>query len=331
MRRDTCVVIPVCFPAHIAADQAAETLRDTVAACCSQVQNPSAICLSVDGRDLGGALAAQVAGEFGATTVVAEKNRGKLAAAAAGVRHLGDGRAWRYFAVIDQDGDHFANELVNFVRVAEHVRDQTAQERVLVLGRRSSRHRPMGLLRGELEELADRVLLDALGYDAVVRQRPLALEYVFTSDEFPDFHSGYKLFSRVTAQDVFMGEPNLCGVSEDCYYRHAVEAVMTVEALVHGAYLGIVTRSTFNEQPFSTFGVLERCRLVADKMIWPLLRLNVPPAFARQWLANHIPRLLLSTLAPQGKEELQRIAALVLDGCGGKADDARGFLQPLFV
>ena len=35
---------------------------------------------------------------------------------------------------------------------------------------------------------------------------------------------GYKLFTRATAADVFLSEPRLAGVPEDCYYRHACEA-----------------------------------------------------------------------------------------------------------
>ena len=72
-------------------------------------------------------------------------------------------------------------------------------EEVLVLGRRSSKQRPLGFLRGELEELADRVLLDALAYDAAVSGVPLRLECATAVEEYPDFHSGYKLFSRRTA------------------------------------------------------------------------------------------------------------------------------------
>jgi hypothetical protein len=170
----------------------------------------------------------------------------------------------------------------------------------------------MGFLRGELEEFADRVLLDALAYRAALTGRPLRLEYATTLDEFPDFHSGYKLFSRRTAEQVFLAEPQLAGVSEDAYFRHACEAVMAVEALECDAYLGVVNRTTINEQPISTFGLLNMTRLVADKIIWPCKRLDIPVRFVRQWMANHAPRLLLSTLAPAGQDELARIQARVL-------------------
>jgi hypothetical protein len=131
---------------------------------------------------------------------------------------------------------------------------------------------------------------------------------------------------------VFLSDPVQAGVSDDCYYRHGVESVMSVEAVVRGAYLGAVNRTTVNEQPISTFGAMARCQLVADKMIWPLRRLEIPPSFVRQWLANHLSRLLLHTLAPDGRSELEQIAGLVLESCGAmEGEGARDFLRPLFL
>jgi hypothetical protein len=168
----------------------------------------------------------------------------------------------------------------------------------------------MGFLRGELEELADRVLLDALTYRAAVMNRPLQLEYVTTLDEFPDFHSGYKLFSQSCARDVFLGEPQLAGVSEDAYFRHACEAVMVVEALEHGGLVGSVHRTTVNEQPVSTFALLDVVELSADLIIWSSKRLAIPSHFVRQWVLNHAPRLVAGTI-PDGKKALHEVIELV--------------------
>jgi len=309
----TGIVIPVYLPKDIATAQAADLVRDTTAACCRQVVDPALICLSVDGAASGGDTAAAIAKQFGVTCRISPDNHGKFHAAREGVSVLLENPSLRHIAVIDQDGDHFPHELLNFVTAARSVQRQAETQSVLVLGRRLSRHRPMGFLRGELEELADRVLLDALNYRAVIKRRPLPLQYAFAFDEFPDFHSGYKLFSRACATAVFGSAPELCGVDDDCYYRHACEAVMTVEAIEHGAYLAVVNRTTLNEQPISTFGLLNRSRLVADKMVWPCRRLEIPRAFAAQWLDNHIPRLLLNTLTPDGKGELEEIRRFVLD------------------
>jgi hypothetical protein len=330
MRYQTGIVIPVYLPEGVDRQCGEALLRDTAIAYRAQVADPATICLSVDGEHCGADVAYQIASDLGTLCHVSKINRGKLEGAANGVRTLLQRMDLAYVAVVDQDGDHFANELLNFVRVALHVAQNTGDEHVLVLGRRASRHRPMGLLRGELEELADRVLLDALYYRAAMTGRPLRLEYALSLDEFPDFHSGYKLFDRETAEKVFLGEPRLAGVPDDCYYRHACEAVMTVEALEHSAYLGVVNRTTLNGQPISTFGRFNLGQLVADKMIWPCKRLGVPLPFVEQWLANHMQRLLLHTLAPAGVEELERIRRLVVDAYDPDRE-LPSVLQPLFL
>jgi hypothetical protein len=106
--------------------------------------------------------------------------------------------------------------------------------------------------------------------------------------------------------------------------------VMVVEALEHGATLGVINRSTLNEQPISTFGLLNLSQLVADKIIWPCKRLDVPAPFVRQWMANHAPRLLLNTLAPAGKDELARIQERVMAAYDQELGTAPP-LQPLYV
>ena len=210
---------------------------------------------------------------------------------------------------------NFANEILNLVRAAVTVQARSAEE-VLVIGRRTSKHRPMGFLRGELEELADRVLLDALYYQAAHKGCPLSLEYANPIEEYPDFHSGFKLFSRGAAKAAFIKQPKLCNVTEDAYYRHGCEAVMSVEPLLAGARLILVNRSTFNEQPITTFGLLDRGQMIADKIIWPCKRMEVPGHFVEQWLLNHFPRLQLCSLVPQGKSELLEIRRLVLEAFG---------------
>lgn len=332
MRHDTGVVIPVYFPEGVDFVQGRALLRDTVLMFREHVSEPTYICLSVDGEHQGVEIAKELAGEFKLSFCMSVVNRGKLQGAANGVRYLLDQKSLQYIAVVDQDGDHFANELLNFLRIAQHISINLHTEDMLILGRRISRHRPMGFLRGEIEELADRVLLDALMYRAAVTQRPLRLEYGFNLDEFPDFHSGYKLFSRSTAETVFLSPAQQMGVSDDCYYRHACEAVMIVEALEHGAYLGVVNRSTFNEQPISTFGLLNRVQLAADKIIWPCKRLEIPLSFTKQWLSNHLSRLLLSTFVPEGKQELAQIRQkVILELSESSGADIEPLFEPLFL
>ena len=312
LEQATGVVIPSYFSTDTDFAFGYALLCDTVRMLVREFAEPSQICVSVDGPGPALAIAAQVAQEFGIRIVHSEQNRGKLASVRNGMRELLQHTNVRYLAVVDQDGDHFGNELLNFVRCAEHVVETSTTDQVMVLGNRRSRHRPLGFLRGEQEELADRILLDALHYAAVINNRPLPLQFATTLDDMPDFHSGYKLFSRRTAETVFLSEPILAGCDETAYYRHACEAVMTVEALQSGAILATVNRHTYDEQPISVFARLDRSLLAANMIIWPCKRLGVPGHFVAQWLTNHLPRLLLVTLAPQGRDELLAIRDYVL-------------------
>ena len=324
MYKKTGVVIPVYFPKDIDRTQGENLLRDTTTHYLTQIQNPANICLSVDGAVHGEQEVTKLAQEFGVSSAISKTNRGKFSGAQQGVTHLLQNTDLKYIAMVDQDGDHFANELFNFIRTAVHIN----LDRTLILGNRLSRHRPMGFARGDLEELADRVLLDALTYHATKTNQPLRLEYANILDEFPDFHSGYKVFSRASAEDIFLSKPELSGCSETSYYRHACEAVMIIKCLTRGGYLGVVNRRTFNEQPITTFGLYNRQQLIADKIIWPCKHLNIPAHFVKQWLDNHMPRLLLGTLVPEGKEELSGIRKIVLEAFD--TEDQEG-LTPLFV
>jgi hypothetical protein len=287
------------------------------------------ICLSVDGEQCGADVVERIAGELHVSYQISPVNCGKLQGATNGVRCLLEQHVLKYIAVIDQDGDHFANELLNFLRTAQYIIEQRKTDRLLLIGQRKSRHHSMGFLRGEFEELCDRILLDALLYNAAMKQDPLPLEYVFALDDFPDFHSGYKLFSRTTAEMVFLAPPQQMDVSDACYYRHACEAVMVVEALEHGAYLGLVNRSAFNEQPISTFGLLDQIDVAADMIIWPCKRLAIPLPFVRQWLSNHISRLLLYT-SPDGQKALEQLYALVMASLDAEQKPG-SFFRPLFL
>jgi hypothetical protein len=330
LRNRTGLVVTVHIPDGMNEGDAKRALTDNLMLLCEQVGDPQRICLSVDGAACGADVAADLAQRFGVRQITAEKPLGKLQGARLGVDHLLEDPTLEYFICVDQDGDHFANELLNMIRAAECIREQARTDRITVLGQRSSMHRPMGLLRGELEELADRVLLDALTYHAAMTGKPLRMEHAFTFSEHPDFHSGYKLFSRPVAEAVFCSEPTMAGTSKICYYRHAVEAVMTVEALEAGAYFGVINRSTFNEQPVSAFGLMGREQFMADAIIWPCKRLNIPVEFVRQWLDNHMPRLLLDTLRPDGGNELQAIRHLVLDAWG-EGDTPPSLMRAPFV
>lgn len=312
LSRATGVVIPVYLPDNGNREKGAALLRDTVVAACAEISDPSAICLSVDGEESGVEIAEELARTYGVTAIATPVNRGKLQGVRQGAQVLLKRPELAYLVIIDADSDHFPNELLTLIRTAAHIAWQTQDPRVSVLGRRISRHRPMGLLRGELEDLADQLLMEALRYHAAVSGEPLRFEYATLLDATPDFHSGYKLLSRETAEDVFLAEPCRAGLSETAYYRHAVEAVMVVEAILSGARLGVVNRTTHNQQPVTTFGLLDQAEVTADMIAWPCKRLGAPVSFVRQWLANTASSLLLNTLVPEGRAQIEAVCRLVL-------------------
>lgn len=329
LREHTGIVIPAYLPKAVNNAAAIEMLEATVRSFVGLVATPANVCISVDGPEFGAAEAGEIAKATGAALVVSPSNRGKLQAATAGMQQLLKSSNLHYFAVVDQDGDHFANELLNLVRACRHIEDEAKTNKILINGRRISLHRPMGLLRGELEDFVDRILFDALTYDAATCGQPMRLEFSSLFGDVPDFHSGYKLFSRATAADVFQSAKPVTGVTDDCHWRHSVEVVMVVEALAQGAILGQVNRSTFNEQPISTFGLYNRAQLYADNIIWPCTRLAIPPTFIEQWMRNHASRLDLNTLAPQGRDEVTKVIAAVRSHFG-IADSGRSG-EVLFV
>ena len=333
----TGVVIPVYLPSTVAPDAARAILGSTVQMFVRETRDPTHICLCVDGQEAGTTIAQEIATHFGVQMVVGTRNRGKFGAVQLGMQTLLTNHHIKWLAAVDQDGDHFGNDLLNLVRAAEHVVATSAMPpeaaRVMVLGNRASLHRPLGFLRAEQEVLSNLMLMDALAYTAAVNGTPLQLEYLTTTAPLPDFHSGYKLFSRATAKAVFAEAPPLLGLSESAAYRHACEAVMTVEAHRNGATLAAVNRRTFDEQPISHFANYNRASLAADMILWPCKRLGVPGHFVAQWLANHLPTLQLGTLAPQGQDELLAIRQLVLQNYGLDPATTRpaSFTRPRFV
>jgi hypothetical protein len=77
---------------------------------------------------------------------------------------------------------------------------------------------------------------------------------------------------------------------------------------------------------------LNRIQLAADNIIWPAKRLAIPLPFIKQWLANHITRLLLNTIAPDGKGELEQIRQVVIRSLAENPHEAiEPLFQPLFV
>ena len=68
---------------------------------------------------------------------------------------------------------------------------------------------------------------------------------------------------------------------------------------------------------------------------WPCKRLGVPGDFVRQWMENEIGALLLGTLVPEGRYELEGVYRTVMAGYDDEQPPGREIdpfaKRPLFL
>jgi hypothetical protein len=238
--------------------------------------------------------------------IIEEENRGKEYAVTQGMRWLlSECPGADLLCVRDADADHFINDLPNLARAAVHIAQATDNERVLIIGRRGSLHRPMGWLRGELELLQDRALLDALRYHLAQQDRVLDLRFCAGPNIVPDFNSGYKLYTRAVAGRIFAdpGAEMRC-LGPDEFWRCGAETISIVHGVLSGATLGEVRRMTFDGQPTSSFSSEAEARLrwYSGVIAWIFCRLDVPIESARQILDNRVAASRMVTLGPVAEE-----------------------------
>lgn len=233
-----------------------------------------------------------------ARILVLPDNRGKLWAIRQGMRALLAEVPLAEFVLIrDGDGDHAASDMPRLLHAATWLRQADGHTRTIVIGARKSRTRPMGWLRGELEALLDQVTVDALGYHLAREDRLLDLCHCL-GEGVPDLSSGFKLYGRTIAEELFLRhDPELAMLAEDDYWHYGPETVPAVEALLRGAVICEVQRTTWDGQPTSSFGEFRLVALYGDLLAWVYARLKVPVPVAAQMLDNHLPTLALRTLA----------------------------------
>ncbi len=319
------MVIPVWYNPSEPDAAASELLRLTLADCARFLPLENVV-LVVDGSPRVAALARAERDRLHAVEgsapvlLIEEENRGKEHAVTQGMQWLLQERPTvDLLAVRDADADHFINDLPNLARAALHIVAETDNARALVIGRRISLHRPMGWLRGELEQLQNWVLLDALRYHLAQRGRVLDLRFCAGSGTVPDFNSGYKLYTRAAAAAIFAdpGAEMRC-LGPDEFWRCGAETISVVHGVLSGATLGEVGRLTFDGQPTSTFaaGAAARVRWYGGVIAWIFSRLDVPFAAAQAILDNHVVASAMTTLEPAAEElravreaALQRLAA----------------------
>ena len=315
----TGMVIPAYFSTKPPDDMVRDLLWMTLSDCGYYLPLEQ-IWVVVDGDDRTERLVAgareRLDAEQGSTfnTLLLAQNRGKLAAINEGTAALLQlSPSVEYVVIRDSDGDHAVSEVPDLVRMALILADLKENPRVIVIGSRRNRHRPMGWLRGELEPLLDKVTLDALAYALARRGRALDLTNCVGAGIVPDVSSGFKVYSRELADQLFLREePHLACLSADNYWHYGPETATFIEAMLGGAVFGEKLRITWDGQPASSFGEFTSVSLYGELLAWVFARLEIPTDVAAQFYDNHVPSMQLRTTT-EGRGLLMQVRRFALD------------------
>ncbi|MHB9031618.1 MAG: glycosyltransferase [Anaerolineae bacterium] len=271
------------------------------------------VWLVVDGDLRAADILNELRPRLGAFHILVEpENHGKLWVVRHGMQAvLGSQPQLDFIVTRDCDSDHAASDLPGLVHTADLLKQHYAHTRLLVIGARRSRQRPMGWLRGELELLLDQVTLAALQYHLAAHQHALYLGLCQDAHDI-DLNSGYKLYGRDLARQLFAeSEPNFAGIAPIDYWHYGPETCPVVEALIGDAVLAEVPRLTLDGQPSTSFGSFDPTRLYGCILSWVFNRLEIPLAAAAAWFDNSAARLSLKTTR-QGCEILEKLRAFTL-------------------
>ncbi len=275
------VIIPAYFSAGVDDDLVRHLLWMTLADG-PLYAPPGQTWVVVDGdartaRVLGELLAARFARDDAPRVLALSENRGKFGALCAGVAALLDAAPGvDYVAIRDGDGDHSSSEMIGLVRAADHLARALGHGRVILIGARHSRHRPMGWIRGELEDLLDGVTADALAYALARQGRVPAISSAGVAGA-PDLSSGFKIYGRELARALFgEAEPHFATLSPADYWHYGPETVTVVEAVLQGAVIAELPRTTWDGQPATSFGEFRHVALYGELLAWVYARLDIP-------------------------------------------------------
>jgi hypothetical protein len=242
-----------------------------------------------------------------------EKNEGKGGAVAHGIERLLQNSAVQFVLARDHDNDHLANDSVNLVSLAARMKQDTGSDLVMSIGRRSSVHRHLGFVRGEFEWLMNEVVWEAAKFALARQNRTVNTQYSAAYDLVPDMQTGFKCYTRATAQllvDALRAAPTIAPGLD--LRRHGAEIPVIVETLVRGGVLGEITRMAWENQPLTTYDLAGRVAVKGTVLAWALQRTEVPTAVARQLLTNAIGRRIMSK-EDHGMADLLRLANWTLD------------------
>ncbi len=325
LRRSLAMLIPVWFPASVSPAQIRDSLLATLYDC-EHYLPWEHVVLVVDGDERSHRIVQELQAtrkhRHGCTfdVIYSVENRGKGSAVCRGAQWFLEKRGLDYLTIRDADGDHVLNDLLNLMRLAMFLRATEATDHLIIIGRRSDPHRALGFIRGEFEALLNRVLIEAVRFALAQQQRVLKTRYFSLAGEYPDLHSGYKLYSRSICELIVQYPWERPPWVDADIYRYGVEAVPFVEGVLAGAMVAEINRLA-QEPRFTGHGAFARPEPNGTVLLWTFLRLGIDANQAIALLDNHIPRLTLWT-DPQGKETLLELRRCVLEGLLASAQAA---------
>jgi hypothetical protein len=333
LMRMTAVIVPVYFSSVPSDDMVRHLLWMTLGDSHHYVSLEN-VWAVVDGDARSAALLEEIGQrllrEHGTTfnMLLMPQNRGKLWAIQRGISAALKARPdVEYLVIRDGDGDHAASDIPRLVRTAISLADDYDSLHLIVIGSRRSRHRPMGWVRGELEGLLDKITLDALAYALAREGRALNLRHC-SRDAVPDLSSGYKVYGREIAEDLFIGhEPQFACLSPKDYWHYGPETVAVVEGTLKGAILAEMQRATWDGQPATSFGEFKHTALYGELLAWVYARLQIPLKVAAQLYDNYTPSMPLRTTV-QGRDLLDAVRDYALKKLAAFSSDSGPTPEP---
>lgn len=315
----TAVIVPVYFSAR-PTDAMVERLLWMTVVDLPNYLPAEQVWLVVDGDARSAGIARRVldslatAGRAHMRLLVNEQNAGKLAVIRQGMRAiLASQPHVSYLAIMDGDADHLPSVLPGLIRAAECLVASYGHERVIAIGARSSRTRPMGWVRGELEALVDQLTIDALTYALARDGRALDLAQCLPG-RIPDLSSGYKVYHREMAQLLYGGpDPETGTLASWDYWHYGPETVTIVDAVLAGGVFGEVLRPSWDGQPATSFGEFSVVSMYGALLTWVWARLGLSVAAAAVQFDNRRVGMELGTAA-EGHELLNKLRTEALGG-----------------
>jgi hypothetical protein len=314
----TGVIVPAYFSAKPSGETVSHLLWMTLSDCHHYLPLEQ-VWVVVDGDRRTAGLAEDLRGQLqrnghGSLNILPlSENMGKLGAIQAGMCALLAAHPRLQWIVIrDGDGDHMMSVTPQLVRTALFLEQAYGHSRVIVIGARTSRHRPMGFARGELESLLDQVTLDALAYVLARRGQALDLRHCL-GHTTPDLSSGFKVYGRQIAESLFVkAEPRLLTLSESDYWHYGPETVTVIEAVLQGVVLAEALRPTWDGQPTTSFGEFRLLSLYGELLAWVFARLDIPIDVAACFFDRLVPGMTLRTTA-EGRDLLDGLRRHALE------------------